>query len=617
MRDIQKYLRGNNQKLVLNVSPASPHSDQNVYNDGHDHRVFMKNSSHKYYYGVSYGGLAAYPDWFHWGSHDSQWWWNKQFRTHFAPGGGVDTDAAWLDENAPLNLCDYPCVSPEEVSKNYPAPPTPLRKIPRELPGWPCTFQPEENLCRREVPEAPRTNGSHQSVSASEAELEEEQPFDEDAGVDLANFSIDEAEDNDGLPKPSLAQGQVDATVARIRLEFNPKEKKGFRHRNLVNPPYAINNVYGPLSQRTINTSLVHRNGLVMYDTHNLYATMTLKATYRAMLMRRPWERPFVMSRATFAGSGRYGGHWLGDNDSSWKHYRWSIRGMMLFNAIFQINMVGSDVCGYNKNTTEELCARWAMLGAFQPFYRNQNREKQADQEFYRWKLVTKAALKAIGIRYQLLDYFYNAHLKQAKDGTPAISPMFFQYPNDTNTYDLEMQYFWGPSLLVAPVTEENSTSVKVYFPKDLFYDFYTHEPIYGKGEFKTITNQGLLDIPLFLRAGTIVPVRVLPAMTTMELRDQDFEFIIPLNMNGEASGKLYLDHGDSVGLRYNRSIIKIKYSNDELSVKGTYGYQTKAKLARITVLSPTLFNLNRASNNTKKSTKLSLPLSSSFTVQL
>jgi alpha-glucosidase len=207
--------------------------------------------------------------------------------------------------------------------------------------------------------------------------------------------------------------------------------------------------------------------------------------------------------------------------------------------------------------------------------------------------------------------------LKQAKDGTPAISPMFFQYPNDTNTYDLEMQYFWGPSLLVAPVTEENSTSVKVYFPKDLFYDFYTHEPIYGKGEFKTITNQGLLDIPLFLRAGTIVPVRVLPAMTTMELRDQDFEFIIPLNMNGEASGKLYLDHGDSVGLRYNRSIIKIKYSNDELSVKGTYGYQTKAKLARITVLSPTLFNLNRASNNTKKSTKLSLPLSSSFTVQL
>lgn len=195
---------------------------------------------------------------------------------------------------------------------------------------------------------------------------------------------------------------------------------------NINHPPYAIHNGEivnvnyllrcelirplgnGDLSTHTLATNATHAGGIIELDVHNLWGLMEEKATHLALNALHPEKRPFIISRSTFPSSGKWTGHWLGDNMSKWQYMYFNIQGALQF-QLFQIPFVGADTCGFMGNTDEELCNRWMQLSAFMPFFRNHNQRGALSQEPFRWDSVASASKIAIQARYSLLPYWVSS----------------------------------------------------------------------------------------------------------------------------------------------------------------------------------------------------------------
>ncbi|CAN1137851.1 Alpha-xylosidase 1 [Linum perenne] len=324
-----------------------------------------------------------------------------------------------------------------------------------------------------------------------------------------------------------------DQTVARTRWD---------------DPPYKIN-VRGsqqPLDVYTIALSAVHYNGVLEYDAHSLYGLTQSIATHKALLDLRG-TRPFVLSRASFVGLGKYAAHWTGDNHATWDDLKYSIPTMLNF-GIFGVPMIGSDICGFYPAPTEELCNRWIELGAFYPFSRNHANVASPSQELYLWDSVAESSRIALGMRYKLLPYLYTLNYEAHTTGAPIARPLFFSFPNYKECYGLSTQFLLGSGLMVSPVLEKGKTQVNALFPPGSWYNMFNMSQVINlkKGGFYTL-DAPLHVINVHVYQNTIMPMQR-GAMVSKDVRMTPFTLVVTFPVGaieGEAKGNLFIDNDE------------------------------------------------------------------------
>ncbi|KAM5303222.1 putative maltase-glucoamylase 2 [Glossophaga mutica] len=308
------------------------------------------------------------------------------------------------------------------------------------------------------------------------------------------------------------------------------------------------------------------------YDVHSLYGYSMAKATDAALKTIFPRKRNFILSRSTFAGSGKFAAHWLGDNAATWDDLRWSIPSILEFN-LFGIPMVGANICGYTKDVTEELCRRWMQLGAFYPLARNHNGPGFRDQDpaaFGEDSLLLNSSRHYLNIRYTLLPYLYTLFYRAHTLGETVARPLVHEFYQDPATWEVHEQFLWGPGLLITPVLHEGVDQVKAYIPDAVWYDYETGVATQWRKQLV----QMLLPpdrVGLHLRGGYIFPTQQ-PSTTTEASRKNSLGLIIALDQKREAAGQLYWDDGESADAvtEKNYTLYEFSVTSNRLQAKIT-----------------------------------------------
>lgn len=237
---------------------------------------------------------------------------------------------------------------------------------------------------------------------------------------------------------------------------------------------------------------------------HNLYGSAMAAASRKGALLAAPDQRPFILTRAGYAGIQRHAAVWTGDNSSTWEHLAESIP-MLLNLSLSGVAFCGADVGGFLDHCTGELLARWTQMAAFTPFFRNHANNDSRSQEPWAFGPAVEARCRdAIALRYQLVPYLNCLFAEAHRTGAPIMRPLLWHHPNDPAAVACEDQFLLGESLLVAPILRPEARVRSVYLPVGQWFDFWSGE-LYDGGQ-HVLVETVPEHIPVFVRGGSVVP---------------------------------------------------------------------------------------------------------------
>ena len=328
--------------------------------------------------------------------------------------------------------------------------------------------------------------------------------------------------------------------MAALREKDNIEQEEFF--------PRVVGGAMGLMNSPADYASFYHEvdGQKVRHDqVHNLYGGSMTRAAGEAFADLRPGQRTLLYSRSSFIGSHRYGGIWLGDNNSSWAQLLANIQ-MMPSVQMCGFLYSGADLCGFSSDTTPDLALRWLEFGLLTPLMRNHSAVGTRMQEYYRFPEVLPAVRNMIRLRYALLPYLYSEFMKAALENTSYFRPLAFDYPDDPDAREVEDQLLLGEGLMAAPVYVQNAHGRHVYLPEPMkllrlrAVDDYDEEILPAGHHY---IRCALDEVLLFLRPGHIIPVAQ-PANNTSELDDASLTLWSFLPDGESAEYRMYRDDG-------------------------------------------------------------------------
>lgn len=307
---------------------------------------------------------------------------------------------------------------------------------------------------------------------------------------------------------------------------------------NDMNEPASFN---GPLPDDVMFTD--EGKPMKHEEMHNIYGHLMAKGTHEG-LKELDGRRPFVITRACYAGSQKYTTAWTGDNQSMWGHLQMAIPQLCNL-GMSGMPFVGTDVGGFGADTTEELLLRWVQVGCFSPLFRNHSAMGTRRQE--PWQFGEKAVeiyRKYVQLRYKLIPYFYDLFFEEEKTGAPIVRPLVFHYEKDETAWTCNDEFMLGDKILVAPVVQQGVSKRMVYLPEGEWYDYWTHEKLVGP---QWLIKDAPIDVcPIYVKAGSILPT--MEPMTYVGEKPLDTLILEVYPGRGEYDH--YLDNGEDFAYR-------------------------------------------------------------------